>query len=352
MGGHVHRLFVFSGILPALLALLVASAIAQETKVSIAIVPSVPSASTLIAVEKGYFREAGLDVTIERIDSLSKAVALLATNQLQVAQGGINAGYFNAVGQGMPVVLALESGSTPVYHQIVVRPDLKNSIKTPADLKGRPVALSGPGSISAYELGMTLGTVGLRLADVDLKYLTFPQMGPALANGAVDAAVMVAPFSDLAIERKIASRWIDPEEGYIKSVPTTNLAYMANADWIRSNPDAARKLFLALARGGREYCQAYHHGPNRAEVIDILVKEKIVADRALLDRMNWQARNPNGAFNVPGLIDIQSFFHQEGTITKISAGEKLADQSFAAAAAKELGAFVLTNKDSKLQGCR
>lgn len=319
---------------------------------TIAIVPSVPSASTLIAAEKGYFAEAGLDVKIERIDSLSKAVALLATNQLQVAQGGINAGYFNAVGQRMPVILALESGSTPVYHQIVVRPDLKDRMRTPADLKGRPVALSGPGSISAYELGMTLATVGLRLADVDLKYLAFPQMGPALANGAIDAAVMVAPFSDLAVERKIAVPWIDPEEGYIKSVPTTNLAYMSNSDWIKANPEIARKVFLALARGGREYCQAYHHGPNRAEVIDILVKENVVADRALLDRMNWQARNPNGAFNVAGLVEVQAFFQQEGTIQKVSAPEQLADQSFAAAAAKELGAFVLINRDSQLQGCR
>jgi len=177
-------------------------------------------------------------------------------------------------------------------------------------------------------------------------------MGPALATGAADAAVMVAPFSDLAIERKIAAAWIDPEDGYIKSVPTTNLAYMANSDWIKSSPDVARKVFLALARGGREYCQAYHHGPNRAEVINILVKENVVADRALLERMNWQARSPDGAFNIAGLVDIQAFFHQEGTITRTSAPEQLADQTFAAAAAKELGPFVLANKASTLKGCR
>ena len=68
--------------------------------IAIASVPSVPSASTYLALDKGYFRDAGLDVTIERIDSLSKAVAMVATNRLQVAQGGISAGYFNAVAQG------------------------------------------------------------------------------------------------------------------------------------------------------------------------------------------------------------------------------------------------------------
>ena len=74
-----------------------------------------PAGSTLIAEEKGYFREAGLDVKIERINSMGKAVAFLAANHVQVAQGGINAGIFNAMAQGLPVTLALDGGSTPLY---------------------------------------------------------------------------------------------------------------------------------------------------------------------------------------------------------------------------------------------
>src|ERR1700722_14010971 len=85
----------------------------HRTAVTVALVPSVPSGSTFIAAEKGYFDAAGLDVKIERIDSLSKAMAFVATNQVQVGQGGINAGYFNGVAEGLPVVMALESGSTP-----------------------------------------------------------------------------------------------------------------------------------------------------------------------------------------------------------------------------------------------
>src|SRR3977135_315 len=120
--------------------------------VTIAIVPSVPAASTLIAEEKGYFRDAGLEVKIERIDSMGKAVAFLAANHVQVAQGGINAGIFNAIGQGLPVTLAFEGGSTPLYHRIVVRPGLAGQIRKPADLKGRTVGLSAPGSTSMYAL--------------------------------------------------------------------------------------------------------------------------------------------------------------------------------------------------------
>ena len=324
----------------------------QRTAVTIALVPSVPSGSTFIAAEKGYFDAAGLDVKIERIDSLSKAMAFVATNQVQVGQGGINAGYFNGVAEGLPVVMALESGSTPLYHRILVRPELKDKIKTVADLKGRKVGISSPGSTSVYEIGMVLASAGLRIKDIDLKYLAFTQMGAALANGALDAALEVAPFSDIAIEQKIAAPWIDPEDGYIKQLPLTNVAYIANTEWIKQSPDAAKRLFVALAHAGRDYCQAYHHGPNRAQVVDIMVKNKIVADRDLLDRMDWQARSPNGEFNLDSVDSVQTFFKQEAIIDKTAPRDRLVDASFAQAAAKELAPFQLLNKSSTLQGCR
>jgi NitT/TauT family transport system substrate-binding protein len=344
-------------ILPALafvcIGLMFAPVIGQQRiPVTIALVPSVPAGSTFIAADKGYFSAAGLDVKIERIDSLSKAVAFVATNQVQVGQGGINAGYFNAAAEGLPITLALESGSTPLYHQIILRPELKDKIKTVADLKGRRVGISAPGSTSVYEIGMVLASAGLRIKDIDLKYLAFTQMGPALANGALDAALEVAPFSDIAIEQKIAVPWIDPEDGYIKQLPLTNVAYIANTEWIKQSPDVARRLFVALAHAGRDYCQAYHHGPNRAEVVDIMLKNKIVSDRDLLDKMDWQARSPDGAFELAGVDSMQTFFKQEAIIDKTAPREQLIDASFAQAAAKELGAFGLVNKSSKLLGCR
>ena len=102
-------------VLPALvfigIGLMFAPVIRQQgtavaVAVTIALVPGVTSGSTFIAADKGYFRDAGLDVKIERIDSLSKAVAFVASNEVQVGQGGIDAGYFNGVAQGLPIVMA------------------------------------------------------------------------------------------------------------------------------------------------------------------------------------------------------------------------------------------------------
>jgi NitT/TauT family transport system substrate-binding protein len=335
----------------ASLALLAAVA-ARAEPITLAIVPSVPAGSTLIAERKGYFRDAGLDVTIERIDSIGKAVAFLAANHVQVAQGGINAGIFNAIAQGLPVTLALDGGSTPLYHRLLVRRDLADKIKSVADLKGRSVGLSAPGSTSMYEMAMTLATAGLTLRDVEVKNLAFSQMPAALANGALDVALAVAPFTDAAVAHQTAVPWIDPEAGYIKTLPMTSVAYIVNTDWAAKNPDAARKLMLALARGSRDYCQAYHHGPGRGEMLDVMMANRIAADRGELDRMDWQARNPDGAFSLASLTDIQDFFKRSGIIDKTAPAERLVDPRYAQAAAKEFGPFAVINQASKREGCR
>jgi NitT/TauT family transport system substrate-binding protein len=269
-----------------------------------------------------------------------------------VAQGGINAGIFNAMGQGLPVTLALDGGSTPLYHKILVRRGLEDKIRSVADLKGRTVGLSAPGSTSMYEMAMTLATAGLTLKDVEVKHLAFSQMATALANGALDAALLVAPFTELATRQNTGVPWIDPEVGYIRTLPMTSVAYIVNTDWATHNGDAAMKLMLALARGSRDYCQAYHHGPNRGEMLDVLMKHRIANDRALLDRMDWQARNPDGAFSLASLTDIQAFFKRDGVIDKTAPAERLVDPRYAQAAAKAFGPFEVANKDSKLEGCR
>jgi NitT/TauT family transport system substrate-binding protein len=234
---------------------------------------------------------------------------------------------------------------------LLVRPDLKDAIKSVKDLKGRTVAVAGPGSIATYEVGKVLEGAGLTLRDVELKYIPFPQMGAAFANKAIDVALAVPPFGDLNIEKGLAVRWIDPDK-IVKPTPLMVASYMYNTDWAKQNPDVARRVFIALARAGRDYCQAYHHGPNRAEVIDSLIAHKAVTDRALIERMAWPARDPNGRFNVASIVDVQDWFFKDGQLKeKVPAG-RLTDPRYADAAAKDLGPFELINKASPLAGCR
>ena len=49
-------------------------------------------------------------------------------------------------------------------------------------------------------MGKLLGTVGLTLKDIDVKYMAFTQMAAALANKGVDAALEDAPFLEAVVE--------------------------------------------------------------------------------------------------------------------------------------------------------
>jgi hypothetical protein len=197
-----------------------AAAAAETAKIVVGEVPSVPAAAIYLAVEKGYFKEAGVDVDLESINSSSTAMALLASNRMQVVGGGVAPNYWNALASGLPIILALERASSPLYHDVLIRKDLVGKIKTPADLKGRPIAEVSPGSSALYEVGQVLASAGLDLKDVDIKYIPFTQMGTALANGAVDAAFEVPPFGAIVAARGEGVKWLDPEK-YLKVQPTS-----------------------------------------------------------------------------------------------------------------------------------
>ena len=87
-------------------------------------------------------------------DTSADAMALLAAGQFNIIEGGLAAGYFNALAKKFPIIIASDRVSAPNNHRFVVRADLKWQIKSPADLKGRVVASNGgPGVVRRRHYG-------------------------------------------------------------------------------------------------------------------------------------------------------------------------------------------------------
>jgi len=68
--------------------------------------------------------------------------------------------------------------------------------------------------------------------------------------------------------------------------------------------------------------------------------------------MDWQARSPNGRFNVASVMDLQDWFYKEDIIKQKFPAERLIDSQYADDAEKTLPPFAVTNKADKLEGCR
>jgi NitT/TauT family transport system substrate-binding protein len=329
----------------------VCTAQGQEHTVRIGIARALASAATMISIEKGYYREFGIKVEVQDIDSSANALALLAQNRLQVVEGGISAGFFNALEKDLPMTIVTDRVTSPINHKLLLRPDLKDKVKTVADLKGKVIASNAQGSVTTYEVGKILETAGLSLKDIEIKILPFSQMGVALVNKAVDGALVISPWNSQFIEQGLGFVFADPDD-YVKPAPLTIAVSFINTEWAAKNPDLVNNYFVAYLRGVREYCQAYHGGPNRQEVIDIAVRSGAEARRDVLDKIPWSARSPDGRIRVESLLDMQKYYVRAGLTQKEFPAERLVNRSFADHAVRKLGPFVLQNKDSKLPGCR
>ena len=203
--------------------------------------PSLSGAPLYVALEKGYYREAGIDVQLEMSGTSSDMTVLLATNRLHVIGGAISAGFFNSLSKGLPIGLLMSRATSPYFHYLMIRPELKTKLREPADLKGRTVAVAARGAILVYELAKVLEAGGLTLADVELKYIPFGQMATALTTGAVDAALMISPLQDQVEAKGIGVKWINADSK-IKAQPVLVSVWQMNTDWMRQNEDAARKF--------------------------------------------------------------------------------------------------------------
>jgi NitT/TauT family transport system substrate-binding protein len=333
------------------LAAAVGIASAQETTVRIGMARSVSNGAELIAIEKGYFKQAGIKVEIEDIDTSANTLALLAQNRLQIVAGGISAGYFNALEKDLPVTIIADRVSTPIGHSLMIRPDLKDQVRTLAQLKGKIVASNGAGSVSTYEVGKMLETAGLQIADVDVKIFPFTQMAVAFTNKAIDAAIVIPPFVSQFLEGGYALGFAEPDM-LVKPTPMTIAVIMTNTDWAKANPDLLQRYYTAYLRGVRDYCDAYHGAPIKNEIIDLLIRHGSERRPELLHKYPWPARSPDGRINTASMLDMQEWFAKNGYSRAKFPATRLVDARYAEAAVQKLGPYVPAKPDSKLEGCR
>jgi NitT/TauT family transport system substrate-binding protein len=340
----------------ALAAVLIAAATtaatAEETTVRLGAVRSITSGVTAFASARGYFKDVGIKLDSSDLDTSANSIALLSQNQLDVIEGGIAAGYFNGLEKNLPITMVMDRVSTPIGHNLMLRPDLKDQITDAKGLKGKVIATNGTGSVSTYEIGKLLALGGLTINDVDLKVLPFTQYALAFANKAIDAAEVIPPWTTQFIKDNIAVPFLDVD-ALVKPTPMTIAVVMINTDWAAKNPDMVRNYFVAYLRGVRDFCQAYHGGAIRADFIDLVAKSGIERRAEILnDQKAWPARSPDGRINTASMMDMQAWYSANKMSNANFSAARIVDSSFADYAVKKLGPFVLENKASTLPGCR
>jgi NitT/TauT family transport system substrate-binding protein len=330
---------------------LFAAAAQAQTDLAVGLLPIASSAPFYLAKEKGYFAAEGLNVEIQPISTFGEVAPLLVSGRMHFVAGGMGAPFFTALHQGMPVKIVLSHASSPGYHNLMLRSDLKDQVKTIADLKGRTMAMLGRGSTAFYEGGKILETAGLTLKDVEIKYMPVTQTPTAFAGKVIDVGLAIPPQPDLIAASGVAIKWIDNADSLIEPAPMEITAVVVNTDWAAKNAKAAHGFIFALSRGVRDYCTAYHGGPNRPEVVAAITRHTAMKDAAMVDKMVWPSRHVTTPFNEASIMDQQEWFGREGFLEKKLPIGDMVDQRYFRAATERLGPFAVP-AGSTLKGCR
>lgn len=140
-------------------------------------------ATLLIAQERGYFAEAGLDVEMIAPADPNDPPKLVAAKKADLAVSYQPQLHMH-VDQGLPLLRVATLVATPLSTLVVLR---DGPIKSLADLKGRKVGFSVGGFEDAI-LGAMLKKAGLSLDDVTLVNVNF-SLSPSLISGQVDAVI-------------------------------------------------------------------------------------------------------------------------------------------------------------------
>jgi NitT/TauT family transport system substrate-binding protein len=240
----------------------------EKTDIKVGVLPVLGVAPLYIALEKGYFKDEGLNVTPETFKSGADAIPAMTG-------GSIDAVFTNYISlftaQAKNVakfrVIAEASTSAPNSFGIYVMPN--SPIKDTRELAGKRIGVNAPNNIATVLVNETLKSAGVDTTSVQFVVQPFPAMGTVLEKGEADAAMLPEPFiTQLSIQLGL-KRIVDAGIGTLDGLPIDG--YAATEGWVKQNPKTAAAFQRAIQR-------AAGTAADRSEV------EKVVQGYAKVDK--------------------------------------------------------------------
>jgi NitT/TauT family transport system substrate-binding protein len=210
------------------------------------------SAPVFIAQDKGYFRDAGLDIELKFFDAAQPIAVATTSGDVDFGITAFTAGLYNLAGKGTLKVIggmSREKAGYPLIGYFASNNAYAAGLKTPKDLAGKRIAVTQVGSSFHYSLGLLADKYGFRLADVKVLPLqSLSNAAAALKGETVDAALLPVSTARTLIDAGGAKLlgWVGDE------TPWQLGAVFASPKTLDNRP-LVTKLLSALARADREY---------------------------------------------------------------------------------------------------
>ncbi|MEM7178159.1 MAG: ABC transporter substrate-binding protein [Pseudomonadota bacterium] len=268
----------------------------------------------IVAQEKGYFADQGLEVEIVPPADPSDPPKLVAAGAAEMAVS-YQPQLHLQVHQGLPLIRVGTLVATPLNCLLVLA---DGPIKSPADLKGKKVGFSVAGVEEAV-LGAILGKYGLTVSDVELVNVNW-SLSPSLMSGQVDAVIGAYrnfELNQMKIDDVPGRCFYVEEEG----VPSYDeLIYVANPE--RMDTDMIRRFLEATELA----TQFIVNNPDESWKIFSGTSAELQDE---LNALAWKDTMPRFALRPAALdhgryIRFEAFLKQRGLIDDVYPVDKLA----------------------------
>ena len=230
-----------------------------------------PAAPYFVAIDKGYYKAEGLDVTIDPGAGSVEPINRVASGAYQVAFADINSLIkYRDNPANAPIKAVMMGYDTPAFAIITLK---KTGISKPKDLEGRVLGAPAPdGAYAQWPIFVDANKIDA--SKVKIENLGFPVREPMLAQGKVDA-ITGFWFSSYM---NLKANGVAGDDIVVMLMRDYGLdlygnVIIANPEFAKSNPKALAGFIRATLKGIQDTIAS----PDTA--IDSLMKRNQIAKR-------------------------------------------------------------------------
>lgn len=170
----------------------------EPVKVSLAMLRLTSSAPLYIAMDKGYFKDEGIEIDPQWFDAAQPIAVATASSKVNVGATGITAGLYNMAAKGQKLYIVADKGREEKGYSssalLANADEYAQGLNSIEALKGKRIGITQKGSSFEYMAGRLLESKGLSIDDVTLVPLgKLSAVMAALQSGQIDACILNEP---------------------------------------------------------------------------------------------------------------------------------------------------------------
>jgi NitT/TauT family transport system substrate-binding protein len=303
---------------------------AESIKIGISKLLSYPAVP--IAIDRGYFKEQGIDAEMSYFDSAQPIAVAVASGSVDFGVSGLSAAFYTLAGQGQLRMIAASGYEEPGFYNIVLMASLKSGLNSPKDLAGHSVAVTQLGTSLELNLGRIAQKFGVDFKTLEVKPLQAnTNVISALTGGTVDAGIIPAsPALPLIAKNEVkVLSWVGDD------VPgNTGSAAYTGTKTANDRGELVKKFLIAYRHGMKDFHEAFTDANGKRkdqatapEMLEFMAKftgapkEEIEKATPYVD--------PQGRVDVPEIKSQIAWYTSQGQIKGKVDADELIDKRYA-----------------------